>query len=84
MVRIDCRMTKNTDRVRFNLELTPAEVEAAQRIQERLGAASLTEIIRRSVRVLDQLHELKLGEGEQELLVRNKKTGKEITVLILA
>lgn len=64
--------------MRFNLELTPAVKERIEHVRERTGAASITEVLRRSLRLYDEITErsakgasvvLELPDGTRERLV---------------
>ena len=74
-------MTQNSEkqeRVRFNLELTPAVKERLETVRNRTGAGSLTEVLRNSLKLYDQITEraakgasivLELPDGTRERLV---------------
>ncbi len=57
---------------RFNLVFTDNEVSELERAKELLGAVSLTETIRRSVRLTNKLLELQGKNGQ--LIIKDKKS----------
>jgi hypothetical protein len=70
----------STERVRLNLEFPPQIYEQMQVVQKRSNAASLTEVLRRSLALYDLITE-HVGEGGGIVLV--DRDGKEEKLRIL-
>lgn len=66
--------------LRRNLTLSSDCIATIAKLRDSLGATSESEVVRRSVRLLHLLHTESTGS---EIVIRNKKTGKEKLVLII-
>jgi hypothetical protein len=62
-------------RHRFNLELTDEAKEQVDELQRRTGAPSMTEVIRRALRLYDSYTQHR-ADG-WEVVLRNEKKGTE-------
>lgn len=72
--------TTHPEKVRLNLELNQQVYHLLQEIQARTGAASITEVLRRSVSLYDLLTEI-ADEGGNIVLVRPEGTQETLKIL---
>lgn len=70
----------STERVRLNLEFPPQIYEQMQAVQLRSNAASLTEVLRRSLALYDLITE-HVGAGGDIVLVDRDGTKEKLRIL---
>lgn len=68
--------TSAAEKVRLNLEFPPPVYEQMQTVQSRSNAASLTEVLRRSLALYDLITEHTVDGGEILLVGRDGKQEK--------
>jgi len=70
----------STERVRLNLEFPPEIYEQMQTVQQRSHAASLTEVLRRSLALYDFITE-HVSDGGDIVLVDRDGTKQKLRIL---
>lgn len=70
----------SAERVRLNLEFPPQIYEQMQAVQQRSNAASLTEVLRRSLALYDLITE-HVGEGGDIVLVGPDGAKEKLRIL---
>ncbi len=67
-------------KIRFNLGIEPESDTLWRKVEKKMGAASLTETLRRTAKIMDFL--LTRYEKDGFLILKNPKDGSEERVLI--
>ena len=71
------KSNKEDTRIRIHLLVSPETKALVDSLQERTGAGSMTEVIRRALSLYDRVSR-KMAEGK-ELILRTPKTGSADT-----
>lgn len=71
---------KSSERVRLNVEFPPQVYAQMQEVQQRSHAASLTEVLRRSLALYDLITE-HVGEGGDIVLIGADGTKEKLRIL---